>query len=587
MSPGVVVPLVIVTVVLVLLLAWELGRPAGRFRAVMRRLFVLGVCLMTALSFMAVANSNMGWVKTTSDLVGLVNTPPVPTTVTVDPGAASTTPVTPTGDLPADVAAHPGDARWETTFAHDPSDSTWHAMVSGVASGLDRSVTVWTPADYSPTSATVYDVVVFIHGYPGSDSGVVKSLGVNGTISSLMAQGKIPPTIFVVADLSMGGAAPNCVDVHEQPKVETFLTKDLVSSIRTNFPNVSGMRSGWVLAGISAGGYCAPVLYMRHRDQFSAAIGMSGYDAPELGALSRASAAVRSEFTISSMVRASGTSALHMYLTATTNDSDALRWVDAVLTKQRTSDRIRAVVDSTGGHGWRTWARQFPAALQWWAGGAMASGLVEGATTPRATTPSGGGTASPTAAATSGTSGTVTTQESGGRPAATAAQSGSSRTNALASGPWVPTSAAATANPLPSVPSRSLGRATPASSPLAMDGWLTAWLLVVSSIVLVLVLPRLAGLTPGAASDSGSRARRRRTSARGQHVGATTATGEVAESTVAVRSGGRGILGYVLRVLMVTFTCLWVFVTVLILVNIPEGFFSDWTDLALNWRMFF
>lgn len=568
MSTEVVLGVVSVTALLVLLLAWELGRAGTRGRLHLRRAFLVGVSALMVLSFLAIANSTMGWVKSPSDIVGLLNAGQYTSEVVVEPTGGL-----PSGEgeqsgsgadktLPASVAAHPGDARWMTTFTHDTGDDTWHADVAGPGSGLTRSVTVWTPADYSPTSSTTYDVIVFNHGFPGSDSGVVKSLGVEDTITSLVGKGLMRPTIFVVADLSMGGMEPNCVDVRDQPQVETFLTRDLVSSIRTNFPNVSDLRSGWVIAGISAGGYCAPVLYMRHQDVFSAGIGMSGYDAPELGALSHASEATRARFTMSDMVAASGSQPLHLYLTATTNDSDALHWVNAVAAKARPHDQITTVVDSTGGHGWRTWKEQFPAALRWWAdGGRSAGGHSDRETTSSHTRPSPHPTAS-----------------RGFEPIPFP------RESARSSGPVLPGGDTRTVGPGAGVgPQTYSGDSAPeAGAPWSLTGWLSVGGLVVLSVVAVWVVPglalRTAGLrAPGSGRRGGPHAEHRSPG--------VAATGRGPAGGAGVR-GGRAVLGYVARVAMVVLTGFVLFLTSVVILNLQEGFFSDWTDLFLNWHMF-
>ncbi len=541
MSTKVVVGMLALLLLVILVFAWELGRDAGRRRLVLRHVMTAGVAVIMVLAVMTVANSNMGWAKSTHDLIGLlapgttssdVQVVPVDAegTQSGEPGAqsgsggdASATASTQTGEdsLPDTVAPHLGDPRWETAFSHDSAKGTWHASVKGPVSGLNRPVTVWTPADYSPSSDTVYDVVVFLHGYPGSDVGVSDALGIGQTFPSLMDQGLMRPTIFVVADLSMSGREPNCVDVAGQPQVETFLTRDLVTSIRTNFPNVSAKRSGWVLAGLSAGGYCAPVIYLRHTDQFYGAISMSGYDTPELGALARADEATRDRFTISSMVAATRHHPIHLYLTATTNDPDAMALLDAVTAKARATDDVVTSVDPDGGHTTATWAKALPGGVQWWAAGSASGESSNGSAQPDSGAQSGGAATAPVA---------------------------------------------------------------PGHSPLAINGWLTIVLLVVSSLGLVLALPFLALRWARSRRDLG-RHRRRGSWRHGDDADAPTHAG----ARASIGLGGRmmGLLRFLLRVLMVVFVALCVSLTVMVIVNVSQGFFASWTDLVANWRMFF
>ncbi len=368
MSGRVVLGGAILALSAILVTAWLVGRRRSAW-VLLTNVLALGVtCVLTTSALGLASNRQMGWVKSSNDLWALATggTPDSGAAITVDDSSVSEAPASEDGALPDSVAAHPGDSVWQAGFTYDASTSEWHASVAGPASGLDRSVRVWTPSDYSPTSSTTYNVVVFIHGYPGSDEGAASSLGVATAVQQLQAAGQLGPTIFVVADLSMSGQEPDCVDIDGHSAVETYVTRDLISSIRTNFPNVSSVRSGWSLAGISAGGYCAPVLYMRHRDIFSAVMSLGGYDAPSLGALSRADNETKRQFTISQMISDATGSPLHMYFAGTTGDSASVALVEDVSAAARSGDDITTELDQSGGHSWGTWAGQFPAAMQWW-----------------------------------------------------------------------------------------------------------------------------------------------------------------------------------------------------------------------------
>lgn len=378
------VPLVLCAAVLTagsaVLAAVLLGRSGGRLPRLRATLAVVLTSVLMLGSLALSGNERMGWFKTTGDLWHAVaGDGGVAQSGTVDvlppPGGDGERDAAEDvhGALPARLAAHPGDPTWQADFERDEKEDAWRAEVTGPASGLQRSVTVWTPPDYSQTSQTTYDVVLFIHGFPGSDSGVVKSLGVSSTLTSLADAQLIHPTLFVVADLSMGGDAPDCVDVQGRPAVETFLTQDLVQSIRTNFPNVSGQRSGWAISGISAGAYCAPVLYMRHQDQFWGALSMSGYDTPELGSLSQADARLRATLDVSAMVADHDRPPARMWLSGTDNDADSMALLNGVTQSSMPGDDIVTYVDPTGGHSWVTWANQFPHAMKWW-GRSVATG---------------------------------------------------------------------------------------------------------------------------------------------------------------------------------------------------------------------
>lgn len=559
-----------VTVMVALGSAVLLGRREGRLRRSTAVVSVLLTATLLLVTLGASANVRMGWFTTTGDIwrtltdqrgadsgADVVPLPapgsggaPVPSSDpesgsegpdgtdspdgTDGPDVAPGNPDAATSDradapLPDSLSAHPGSAEWTTTFTRDTRQGAWRGQVRGSASGLERSVTVWTPPGYSTSSRTTYDVVVFLHGFPGSDSGVTKALGVDATIRDLMDRGELPPTIFVVADLSMGGLPPDCVDIQGRPAVETFLTQDLVRSIRTNFPNVSGVRSGWLIGGVSAGAYCAPVLYMRHQDQFWGAVAMSGYDAPELGSLSRADRSVRDAFTISRMVARRDRPVARLWLSGTTNDQDSLVLMDRTSHAGGPGDDIGTDVDPSGGHSWRTWKEQFPLALQWWARGVAAGQgkTMEGAVGPGAAGQGAAGQGS-------GQAGGVPSGSEQAARAQSGAQSGRA-TPSISRSPYTA--------PPPAGERSGFARA------FALDGWGT----LVGSLLLVLGL--LAGLV---------------------RVGPLTAW----------RGRGR-VPGHLLRLVGVAVVCAMTCVCVIIIANRPQGYFASWSDLFANWGMFF
>ena len=373
-----------VTVVSILVGALVVGRRASVLSRI-ASVLVVAVSVVLALSTVGLAaNLKMGWAKTTHDLVGLASgtgkptAPPVvvsPHPTTTQAASPSSMPSAPTATkLPDSVAVHPGDPSWVTPFTRDPATGVWRGTVAGhAAQGMNQSVTVWAPPDYSPTSTTTYNVVVFVHGFPGSDNGVIDALNVSGNISSLMEAGTLKPTIFVVPDISLNGRQPDCVDLEGAPPVETFITKDLISSIRTNFPNVSDLRDDWVMSGISSGAYCGPILYMRHQDTFFGAISMSGFDSPQLGGLAAADPATKNQFTISSMMAGSVAHPLHLWFSTTSDDPDALALAANATAAAQPGDDIFTTNDPAGGHTWGTWSKEFGPALSWWASGSAAS----------------------------------------------------------------------------------------------------------------------------------------------------------------------------------------------------------------------
>lgn len=259
-----------ITLLIIALAVWLIGR-RRRFASLVAATGALVVStLLTTTTMALVVNVGGSWVKTTDDVVGLI-------TKAADTDGESTVNVLPLqsdqssgaqleqsgaqsggdnaepGDadlLPASVAPDPA---YKTDFHADPETGELTAMVVGNESGLTRSVTIWVPKDFDPDSSTIYDVMVFNHGYPGTDKGPANGLQLQQTYDDLVATGQARPMIFVTPDVSLEGAEPNCVDIEGQPKVETFITRDVVRALRSSFPNLNTHREGWILSGISAG----------------------------------------------------------------------------------------------------------------------------------------------------------------------------------------------------------------------------------------------------------------------------------------------------------------------------------------------
>lgn len=268
------------------------------------------------------------------------------------------------GKLSADTAPT-SDARWKLKFEKYRSPHTQIAPWSGPESNVHSTVMVWLPPDYSPHDGKTYSVVEFMHGVPGSASGVIEALDWERTYHKLLAEGVMGPTIFVIPDLLAKKGDPDCVDFPDRPRMETFVTREVPKLIRSNFPNVSDKRSDWVLYGISSGAYCTANLTLRHPEIYSAGIAMSGYDNPMLGALSHADAHTQSENIISTMAAKLQHPAA-LYIAGTESDPDAVAMINNVTARANKNLQLKTFAQVDGGHSWKTWAKQLPDALKWW-----------------------------------------------------------------------------------------------------------------------------------------------------------------------------------------------------------------------------
>src|SRR5690242_5629065 len=114
---------------------------------------------------------------------------------------------------------------------------------------------------YLPPGATAgrrYPVVFFLHGFPGSPYQFVDGLRLAETADTEIESGHLPPFVAVVP--------PAGLDVHhgEWSGVwEDFLVRDVVPWVNAHLP-VTGDPAGRTLAGLSAGGYGAVDIGLRH-----------------------------------------------------------------------------------------------------------------------------------------------------------------------------------------------------------------------------------------------------------------------------------------------------------------------------------
>lgn len=317
----------------------------------------------TALSGIALtSNLQMGFIPDTDALVALM----------LNDTAANATPLPrPTASIPdngtlGEDTAPSDEPQWQLHTTPDSDNPHIHRVDwSGPDSKVSSVVAVWLPPDYSPDDGKTYSVVEFMHGIPGSWVGVIEALDWENTYDKLLSQGMIKPTIFVIPDLLAGQGEPDCLDFPNRPHVETWVTHDVPKAVRSTFPNVSNDRKDWALVGISSGAYCTANLTMRHPQMYGAGIAMSGYDRPMLGSLANADASTQQHNVISQMISALEHPAA-LYLTATQTDQDAMALVKNAKARQNKELLLQTLIQAEGGHSWKTWAQQLPAALTWW-----------------------------------------------------------------------------------------------------------------------------------------------------------------------------------------------------------------------------
>jgi enterochelin esterase-like enzyme len=169
--------------------------------------------------------------------------------------------------------AHSSEAAHEA-----PHGGVFRLPVPDRGSGFGSSTAlVYLPPQYFTEPARRFPVVYLLHGSPGAPPDWIRGGGADRTGAALAADGQ--PAVIVMPRMSHHWLDdPECVD-GIRLKAETHLLADVLPAAENAFRIQTG-ATGRVIAGMSAGGFCALNLGLRHPDLFGAIVDMSGLDRP-------------------------------------------------------------------------------------------------------------------------------------------------------------------------------------------------------------------------------------------------------------------------------------------------------------------
>ena len=257
----VVGPVPVVALFAAAVLAWGLllvrrgrrPRLTGLYRRVGVVASVVVAAVLTTAATADAVNASFAYAPDLGDVAGLANGSGdwnlVPTLALADPAAA---PPGTAGVVPLRV----------------PDDGT------GVGSAGSL---VWLPPQYVASPTARFPVVYLLHGSPGVPADWLRGGRLAVTASELARRGQ--PAIVVLPRMSRGWLDdPECVD-GAQEQVETHFWRDVVPLVDRTFRTVP-TRDARVLAGMSAGGFCALNLGLKHRDRVATIVDLSGLTMP-------------------------------------------------------------------------------------------------------------------------------------------------------------------------------------------------------------------------------------------------------------------------------------------------------------------
>jgi enterochelin esterase-like enzyme len=184
-------------------------------------------------------------------------------------------------------------------FQRGPGGGTlWQGRIANAeAPGLKRTTVVYLPPGFTPTRR--YPVVYLLQGIPGSPYQYTSGLQLARRADSLITAHEVAPFIAVVPPLGLSTRFRG-----EWTGIwEDYLVRQIVPWANRHLPTLAA-RSGRVVAGLSAGGYGAVDIALRHPRLFGTVEAWSGeFRAPRDGSLAHATAAQLAAHDPSSLVR--------------------------------------------------------------------------------------------------------------------------------------------------------------------------------------------------------------------------------------------------------------------------------------------
>lgn len=139
---------------------------------------------------------------------------------------------------------------------------------------------VYTPPGFDSSGATLYPVVVMIHGSPGGSADWFGA-GLPAVLDSLITSGAVRPMIVVSPDMNgRDQSEVTCVDsTRGGSQTETYLRDVVMPWVEDHYPVATG-REYQAIGGMSAGAYCALDQGLRHSADTGTILAIMPYGNP-------------------------------------------------------------------------------------------------------------------------------------------------------------------------------------------------------------------------------------------------------------------------------------------------------------------
>jgi enterochelin esterase-like enzyme len=268
------------------------------------------------------------------------------------------------GSAASPVRPHPLVHGFQQFMSGPNGGAVWQGKIPNpLVPNAWRTTVVYVPPDFS--RAGRYPVVYLLQGVPGAPYQYVYGLALAERADRLIARGELKPFVAVMPP---AGLTPR-FDGEWTGVWEEYLVRNVVPWVDRHLPAIAAGR-GRILAGLSAGGYGAVDIGLRHPRMFGTLEAWSGsFTAPHDGSLARASRPQLAAHDPSRVVRREARLVrqlgIRFFLSCGTRDRATAR-ATIGFARDLSSLRIaHRVWLGPGGHDGRFWASQLVPALRY------------------------------------------------------------------------------------------------------------------------------------------------------------------------------------------------------------------------------
>ena len=245
-------------------------------------------------------------------------------------------------------------------------------VIHGQAAGVTGQALVWLPPQYQdPRYAGMkFPVLMFLPGQPSSPQHVYGEYNLGAVATEEIAAGKIKPFVAVFPPIMINPPRDTeCTDVAGGPPAEKWLVDDVTRAMTSQY-RVEPPGKKWSVAGWSTGALCAAKLVLRHPQQFAASVSFGGmyqaYLDNTTGDLFGGDKQLQNENSPLWLYQnRGGTQGTKLLLIAGKADTESWPTTSQMVTVAKGDPNVTLLTFPLGGHNYRNYVSQLPAALVW------------------------------------------------------------------------------------------------------------------------------------------------------------------------------------------------------------------------------